>query len=246
MPLRIHYLQHVPFEGLGSIAAWIDDRGHTAAATRFDLGETLPAVDAFDWLIVMGGPMGTADEADYPWLVAEKIFIRQAIASGKTVLGICLGSQLIAEVLGGSVRSGDQAGTEPEIGWWPIAKTEAGRTHPLLAAMPDTFTVFHWHGDTWSLPQGAMLLAGSEGCQSQAFSAGDRVVGLQFHLEATPSGVAELLAHGAGELDTARRYVQSATAIEAGLSHADANYRVLVGMLDWLAQPRMEEGDTLA
>lgn len=242
MSLRIHYLQHVPFEGLGSIARWIDARGHCASATNLYAGDSFPSTDDFDWLVVMGGPMATADEAEYPWLVLEKTFILSAIDRGKTVLGICLGSQLVAEVLGGTVRPGAVAGTETEIGWWPITKTDAGRNHPLLAAMPDTFTVFHWHGDAWTPPPGATLLAGSIGCPSQAFIVRERVLGLQFHFEATPEGVAELLHEGAGDLDISGRYIQSADAIRAGLHHADANNSVLHAILDQLACSHSSSG----
>jgi GMP synthase (glutamine-hydrolysing) len=88
--LRIHYLQHVPFEGLGSIAAWAQAAGHQISATRFYAGEHPPSVDQIDWLIIMGGPMSVTEEERYPWLAAEKTFIRQAIDQEKKVLGICL------------------------------------------------------------------------------------------------------------------------------------------------------------
>jgi GMP synthase-like glutamine amidotransferase len=236
MSLRIHYLQHVPFEGLGSIEAWVNERGHQLARTRLFAGDPLPAPDAFDWLIVMGGPMGTYDEALYPWLVEEKRCIRAAIDAGRSVLGICLGSQLIANALGAQVYPGP----EKEIGWLPIRKTDAGRGHPLLVAMPDEFTVFHWHGDTFDLPEGAELLASSDGCRHQAFISNDRVVGLQFHFEATPAGVEAMLAEGADELDTTSRYVHSADTIRAGIHHVEDNNRVLRSLLAHLereAQP---------
>lgn len=236
MSLRIHYLQHVSFEGLGAIAQWVDARGHTASATHLYANEPLPALDDFDWLIVMGGPMGTGDEARYPWLAPEKALIKAAIAADKTVLGICLGSQLIAEVLGGEVRPGREVGTEKEIGWWPIRKTEAGGTDPLLAAMPAEFTVFHWHGDTWSLPPGARLLAESAGCPSQAFVAGRKVVGLQFHFEATVEGVEALLVKGAKELDASQPFIQSAAEIRGGLHHVEAGNRILFALLDQLSE----------
>jgi GMP synthase-like glutamine amidotransferase len=236
MSLRIHYLQHVPFEGLGGIEAWVKERGHQLARTRLFAGDPLPAPAAFDWLIVMGGPMGTCDEALYPWLLEEKRCIRAAIDAGRIVLGICLGSQLIANALGAQVYPGP----EKEIGWLPIRKTDAGRRHPLLAAMPDEFTVFHWHGDTFDLPEGAELLASSEGCRHQAFISNGRVVGLQFHFEATPEGVEQMLAEGAGELDTTHRYVHSADTIRAGTHHVEGNDRVLRSLLAQLereAQP---------
>lgn len=234
MSLRIHYLQHVTFEDLDAIAGWAAARGHTTRGSY--RCENLPELHDFDWLIIMGGPMGVADEERYPWLVEEKRFIRAAIDAGKTVVGICLGSQLIAEVLGATVRPGSEAGTEKEIGWWPISKTDQGRSHPLLAAMPDEMTVFHWHGDTWSLPEGATLLASSAGCPSQAFVYGDRVVGLQFHFEATPQGVDTMVARGSGALDTSHPFIQSAEQIAAGSHHAEGGNRVLFALLDQLAK----------
>lgn len=232
MTLRIHYIQHAPFEGLGSIEAWITARGHRLACTRQFAGDPLPSTETFDWLIVMGGPMGVGDEAAYPWLAPEKRCIRAAIDAGKTVLGICLGAQLIASALGAAVYPAPAK----EIGWHPVRRSDIGRDHPLLAAMPDEFTVFHWHGDTFDLPAGAQLLASSEGCRHQAFIVGDRVVGLQFHFEVTPQGVEQMLGEGAGELDGAGRHVQSADGIRAGLHHADSNNRVLQSLLAHLEQ----------
>lgn len=98
--MRIHYLQHVPFEDLANIEVWAGEKGHEVSVTRLYMDETLPALDRFDWLIVMGGPMNIYEEVEYPWLIKEKEFIRNAINAGKFVMGICLGAQLIADVLG--------------------------------------------------------------------------------------------------------------------------------------------------
>ncbi len=111
--LHIHYLQHVSFEGLGYIENWISNNNHQLSGTKFFEGEVLPNNHSFDWLIVMGGPMGVNDYGKYPWLKPEKEFIRNAIENDKTVIGICLGAQLIASVLGGKVFPGIQK----EIGW---------------------------------------------------------------------------------------------------------------------------------
>ncbi len=236
MSLRIHYIQHVRFEGLGSIEPWALSRGHQLSVTRTFARDPFPTPDQYDWLIVMGGPMGAYDEDKHVWMTAEKAAIRAAIDSGKRVLGICLGSQMIADVLGARVYPGP----EKEIGWLPIDKSEAGRVHPLLAGMPDPFTVFHWHGDTFDLPAGATLLASSAGTKHQAFVYGDRVVGLQFHLENLAETVGGMVEHGADELDTSHRYVQSADTIRAGLSHCADNVRVLEALL--LTMEQLPEG----
>ncbi len=237
MSLRIHYIQHVRFEGLGNIEPWAIARGHRLSLTRTFARDPFPTPDQYDWLIVMGGPMGACDDDRHVWMADEKATIRAAIDSGKCVLGICLGAQLIAHVLGARVYPGP----EKEIGWLPITKSEAGRSHPLLGAMPDPFTVFHWHGDTFDLPAGATLLASSAGTRHQAFIHGDRVVGLQFHLENSPEMIAGMVEHGADELDTRHRYVQSADVIRAGLDHCEANTRALEALLLQMEQVQMEQ-----
>jgi len=230
--LRIHYFQHVPFEGLASIEDWARQHGHALSSTAwFEHDPVLPALDEIDWLIVMGGPMGTYEEQRLPWLRREKLFIREAIDAGKTVLGICLGAQLIASALGSAVYPGP----EKEIGWWPIKKTEAGRGHPLFADMPDEFTVFHWHGDTFDLPEGAQCLAGSAACAHQAFAVGDRVLGLQFHFEVTPVAVRQMIKGDPDDLLRDAPYIQSEAKILANIHHADDNNRVLAGLLHRLA-----------
>jgi GMP synthase-like glutamine amidotransferase len=214
--MKIHWFQHVPFEGLGAIEGWMLARGHTLSVTRFYAGEEPPAtVDGFDWLIVMGGPMNIYQYRDYPWLRDEKRVIREAATAGKRVLGVCLGAQLIADVLGGKVYQN----AEREIGWLPVLATPEGRVSPF--EFPGETVVFQWHGDTFSLPSGSVRLARSGGCENQAFAVDPRVLGLQFHLEMTPADVAGIVQACADEL-TAGRYVQSADAIiAASVRHAD-------------------------
>ena len=224
MGLRIHYFQHVPFEGLGSIEAWARARGHALTVTRLFTDDPLPTLDSFDWLIVMGGPMGVYEGARHPWLYGEVATIKAAIARGKRVLGICLGAQLIAAALDAAVYPGPRR----EIGWWPIEKTTAAG---LLAALPDGAIVFHWHGDTFDLPVGAERLARSAGCANQAFSYGDRVLALQFHCDVTPEAMEQMVVEGAGELTAGQPYVQSAAAIRAGGGHVQANNAAMAAVL---------------
>jgi len=194
--LRIHALQHVAFEGLGHIGQWIADQSHQLTLTRLYAGEALPRPDAFDRLIIMGGPMNIYEDEQYPWLTGEKALIRAAIDAGKSAVGICLGAQLLADALGSPVF----AGQEKEIGWLPISLTGAGQETDLLRGLPDQLTVFHWHGDTFNLPSGAVHLAESTACAQQAFLYDNRILGLQCHLESTPETVRQILAHCRHEL----------------------------------------------
>jgi GMP synthase-like glutamine amidotransferase len=186
--MRIHYVQHVPFEGPASIGQWAEDRGHHLASTRVYEKPDFPGMDLFDWLVIMGGPMGVYDELQYSWLAAEKEFIRKSIRGGKVVIGICLGAQLISEVLGATVFKN----RFKEIGWFPVELTPAAAGSKVFNFLPERFAAFHWHGDTFTLPIGAIHLARSQGCENQAFLYDDRVLGLQFHLESTPQSVKDL------------------------------------------------------
>ncbi len=203
--MRIHYLQHEPFEGLGSMEAWFRARGAAITATHLYRGEALAALGDFDWLVIMGGGMSVNDERELPWLVPEKEIVRRAIAADKRVLGVCLGAQMIASALGARVYMN----TAKEIGWWKLARATGAATHPLGAALPDGAEVFHWHGETFDLPAGAVLLAGSAATANQAFAVGRRVLGLQFHLETTEVSARELIAGSAGDLANPGPFVQT-------------------------------------
>ena len=192
--MRIHHLQHVPFEGLGSIENHLLSQGHQLTSTHLYNNQSLPTIDAFDALIVMGGPMGVTDTEEFPWITEEKQFIAETITAGKKVLGICLGAQLIAAALGAKVYRNRC----PEIGWWPLTGTDAAAKNELL---PEECLPFHWHGDTFDLPEGAELLASSEACTNQAFLFGQQVIGLQFHLETTADSARDLINQCGDEID---------------------------------------------
>jgi len=230
--MRIQVLQHVPFEGPYGIADWAAARGHSLTTTPLYDGAAAPEPADFDWLVIMGGPMGANDESRYPWLAAEKALIRRAIAAGKTLVGVCLGAQLIAAVLGARVYRNQ----EPEIGWMPIELTAAGQASPVCGFLPATFAVFHWHGDTFDLPARAVHLARSRACEQQAFLYEGRVLGLQFHLESTAESVAGICAQCADEL-VPGTYVQSAARMLAALPADYVQLRAaLFGILDRLPQ----------
>lgn len=192
--MRAHYLQHVIFEGLGSIEAWLQKEGFEITSTKFYESTTLPEVDEFDLLIVMGGPMSVNDEERYPWLRIEKQFIKESISAGKAVLGICLGAQLIANALGESVFPNRRK----EIGWFPIHSVESD--NKSCFSFPKSIEVFHWHGETFDLPETATLLASSEACKNQAFQLGTSTIGLQFHLETTPESAKAIVDNCSQEL----------------------------------------------
>ncbi len=215
--MRAHYLQHVPFEGLGSIENWLRQAGYDISCTRFYESEPLPPVSDVDLLVVMGGPMSVHDEDRYPWLVLEKAFIKAFIDSGKPVLGVCLGAQLIATVAGGSVKTNK----EKEIGWFPIRSVVRSEEDDFV--FPENVEVFHWHGETFDLPPGAKRLAESVACKNQAFQLGSSVIGLQFHLESTPNSVKQLVSNCRDELVFAP-FVQSEEEI---LSKAKADYAAI-------------------
>ena len=205
--MKIHYLQHDPAETPGSIIDWANRRGHSVSGSLLYQDQPLPELGAFDWLVVMGGPMNVYEEERYPWLVREKDFIRRAVEAGKTAIGFCLGGQLLACVLGGAVSKNSQ----PEIGWLPVRWKPAALQNPLFSFFPPEITVLQWHGDTFSvLPPGAELLADSEACGHQAFIYRENVFAFQFHLETTLA-VLRRFTEDFGADMPAGPYVQTAT-----------------------------------
>jgi GMP synthase-like glutamine amidotransferase len=228
--MRVQVFQHVPFEGLGAIEPWLVARNASITSTRFFEDARTPAPGSYDWLIVMGGPMSVNDEVALPWLRDEKRAITAAIDAGKTVIGICLGAQLIASACGAAVS----ANREREIGWFEIERVADPAAHPIARTFPSRAEVFHWHGETFALPTGAVHLARSEACEAQAFALGPRVVGMQFHVETTAESAAALVQHCPEDL-RADRYVQSSDEVLGNEARFARLHQFLEAMLDALA-----------
>lgn len=206
--MRIHSLQHVAFEDIGSMQYDIHQQGHSLTTTHWYRGDQAPTLDSFDVLVVMGGPMGVYDENEHPWLAAEKAFLLSCINAGKKIIGICLGAQLIACVLGAPVTRNPHR----EIGWFPLSIPAAASDHPIAKILANCSQVFHWHGDTFALPKDAVLLASSKACAHQAFAIGNNIVAFQFHLETTHASAQALIENCGNELDGST-YVQDAQTI---------------------------------
>lgn len=233
--LRLHYIQHVPFEGLGYIETWARLNCHTLTSTKLYEKVCFPEMEHFDWLIIMGGPMGVYDESIFPWLKEEKKFIKKAVDYGKTVIGICLGSQLIAEVLGAKVYPNKKK----EIGWFPVSLTQVSKQEILVQDFIDSIEVLHWHGDTFDLPKKSKHLLQTEICKNQAFLYNDRVLGLQFHLEATPESLKGMIENCGKEL-VAGELIQTEEEIIRKEHLCTQTNEILIRLLNKLANKNQE------
>lgn len=229
--MHIHYFQHVPFEGLSCIADWANRHQHQVTYTRWYENTDTSAVAAADWLIIMGGPMGVYEQDHHPWMTTEIALIREAIQQNKKVLGICLGSQLIAAALGANVYPH----TQPEIGWFPLDLSFQGQAAPLETVLPHHFNTFHFHGDTFDVPAGATRFAASAACSHQAFIYGDRVIGLQFHMELTAESLQEMILHGAGAIAAGGPFVQNEEKIRQHMNLLTQNTENMYRLLDYMA-----------
>jgi GMP synthase-like glutamine amidotransferase len=175
-------LQHIACEPPGEYEAVLAERGARLHRVELDEGDPLPPFERFDAIVAMGGPMSVNDDADLPWLTAEKRAIGEAVRAGMPYFGACLGVQLLAASLGARVYAGPQ----PEVGVLRVTLTDAGVADPIFAGLPRSFPALQWHGDTFDLPEGATLLASSPAYPNQAFRFGSRAYGVQFHVEVLP------------------------------------------------------------
>lgn len=224
--MRLHYLRHETFEGLGNIEAWARSRGYEISSTPLFNNGKFPQMDEFDFLVIMGGSMNIYEEEKYPWLVREKKFIKKAIDNRKIVLGVCLGAQLIADVLVGKVRRNRYR----EIGWFPVRLTNEAKKSHFLNSFPEKFTAFHWHSDTFDIPPEAIRIAESGGCKNQAFEYG-KVVGLQFHLEYSLEGINLMFQNCSNEIIEGK-YIRKQDEILSKISNIAETQRLLNLLLD--------------
>lgn len=235
---RILVFQHVAAEPLGTLDPLIRSRGHRIRFVNFEREpDAQPNVDRYQGLVVLGGPMNVEDQAQRPHLRTELRAIERMLSLGRPVLGICLGAQLLAHALGAPVRRH----VAPEIGWYPLRTTDAGRSDAVLSPLGEQASVFQWHGRHFEIPHSAVHLARSDTCDQQAFRWGDNAYGFQFHLEmdqplierwlANPAYRAELAAL-AGTQDASRIRTDTALHIAGMQARADAvfnNFLDLVG-----------------
>jgi GMP synthase-like glutamine amidotransferase len=187
--MRILVFQHVAVEHPAIFRDFLSEDGISWDAVELDEGETIPSLDGYDQLWVMGGPMDVWEKSQNPWLVAEKRAIREAVVERRMAyLGFCLGHQLLAASLGGRVGKAAKA----EVGVLDVELTEAGRADPLFAGIADSFKALQWHGaEVQAPPPGAIVLASSPLCAVQAMRLGDRAYGMQYHCEILPDTVAD-------------------------------------------------------
>lgn len=229
--MRINCIMHVAEEGPAAIGQWAKENDCPLFYTRLYQRDPFPELEDFDLLLVMGGPMSYDDDTIYDWMRPEKEFIRNAINAGKCVLGICLGSQFIAEALGSSGRHGHAK----EIGWFPIRFDTKRLAGIGLKDFPETQVVFHWHGDTFEIPAGAEHFASTDEFPNQAFVYNKKVFGLQFHLEATSESVEKMVDAFRHEL-IPNTYIQSDKDILSIQEFIKPGHQLLFQILRHLAQ----------
>lgn len=235
--MRLHYLQHVPFENPGSILAWAENNEYPVTGTHLYKNDKLPDQEEYDWLIVMGGPMNIYEEDKYHWLIEEKKFIKKAIDENKIVIGLCLGGQLIADILGGRVVKNPHT----EIGWFPVTMSDQALSYPWFSHMPKQPMVFEWHGDTFiDLPKEVVLLAENKACKNQAFQYKNRVFGFQFHLENTLDIIENLIKNCSNEMIPAL-YIQTAEELRARIDNIQQDNKWMSLFLTKLASVSLEE-----
>jgi GMP synthase-like glutamine amidotransferase len=227
--MKIVALYHVEFENLGYIRDWIDKKGHELVEIHLDRQQALPDTGSFDMLIVMGGPMRTSDENKYSWLGSEKDLIVRSFKEKKTVLGICLGAQLIACALGARVTKN----RHKEIGWFPVTVYRNAFDPAQSSLLPKEMNVFHWHGDTFDLPRGATLLASSRATLNQGFMIGNTIMALQFHLEMKSENIIKLCTVCSEDL-TPGQFIQSLEKIEQSDEFIQPANHFMEVLLDYL------------
>ena len=226
--MRIHCLQHLEFETLGNIPGWVQSKGHVLSKSLPYIEAEFPDIDSFDLLVIMGGLMSVYQESEYLWLKKEKDFVKRVIEAGKAVLGICFGAQMISDVLGGSVRRNNFR----EIGWHGVELTSLPGNEPFQKGLPRSFTVFQWHGDTYTLPAGARRLFSSEACREQGFVYRDNVLAVQFHPEVDEQCISNLITNCGADLKDGGPYVQEEASIRNRPEMVEISAGIMFSILD--------------
>jgi GMP synthase-like glutamine amidotransferase len=229
--MRACVFQHIQFEDLGCIEPWLITHRYTVATTRFFAGDAIPDIDTVDFLIILGGPMSINDEHIFPWLIEEKHFTKKMMERKKPVLGICLGAQIIASALGAAVYPN----REKEIGWFSIQAAQQSPDKDIFR-FPDSILVFHWHGETFDLPAGAVRLAQNAACTNQAFQIGEHAIGLQFHLEMLPRNIGAIVQHCGSELVPSKYIQQEQNILSAPPAYTMATNAVMEDVLAFLTK----------
>jgi GMP synthase-like glutamine amidotransferase len=226
--MNIHCIRHEPFEGLASIESWVRNKGHGITYTRTYLNQRFPDEITFDILIIMGGSASVYEPGAKGWIGTEIKFIKKVIDSGKTVIGICLGAQLLAHLYGAKVY----LAPKKEIGWFPVHfnKKELSDFYFL----PDHIHTFHWHGDTFDLPYGAIRVASSLNTPNQGFLMGDKVLALQFHLEMNLSGLKKLIKACGHDLTKNGSFIQTAESMIVQTEFYSQNNQLMFSLLNFL------------
>lgn len=227
--MKISVLQQVDFEGPGVIADWAEARGADLEIVHAYKGDSISRAAGADLLVVLGGPMGVYDDQKFPWLRKERELLEAAIAEERAVLGICLGAQLVASVLGAEVTHSPYK----EIGWFPVRTTAAAGRRFMHDVLPKEFTAFHWHGDMFAIPEGAVTFAETDACPNQGFLYRDRVLALQFHLEVNLEGAKALMQACPQDLDSGR-FAQSSEQISESSELFTGSHGLMFAVLDAL------------
>ncbi len=226
--MNICFFQHVAYESPGYILDWAKENGHSVSFVNFYQDAAFPEIKNLNALVVMGGPMNVGDEADeYAWLEAEGEFIKQFIQSGKKILGICLGSQMIADAMGAKVYRNQHT----EIGWHIATVDQKNIPSGYKGIFPENFITFHWHGYTFDMPDNCTNFIRSEATRNQAFVY-NNIAAFQFHPEMTMQGVQKLVEHYEDVFDKNYPFIQSRDEILKTENYFEINRTLLFKFLD--------------
>jgi len=227
--MKIHYIQHVNFETPGAILEWAQRKGASVSHTFSFNNEPFPFLNDFDALVIMGGPMNIYEDHKYSWLKEEKHFINKTLHFKKKILGICLGAQLLADVLGAQVYKN----LETEIGISPVYLTKEIQNHSLFQNVPSSFMALHWHGDTFAIPKDAIRIAKNGVTPNQGFLYNNQALALQFHIEANENSLSNLLVNSQEDLKKTGPFIQSEKIISTSFrKHQKAMKNILFNILD--------------